>query len=193
MPVNKKNNYTQKEFEKDLNELEKLIKNQKGGNNKEDFDEEDFEEENYEEEDLDDEEDEDEDDYEENEQYGGKAKYEGTYRHFKLVEVDGKKVDYGKSHIKEHQTPINAAKKILLSIALKKGLKANDKLKLPHTVFSIQETTRGSKKHGKISTYSGKYKKYTPEEMKKAQASGQSFKMKPIVKLHHEKQNHKGG
>ena len=29
--------------------------------------------------------------------------------------------------------------------------------------------------------------------MKKAKASGQSFKMKPIVKLYHEKQNHKGG
>jgi hypothetical protein len=112
-------------------------------------------------------------------------------RNFKLVEVNGKKVDYGHTSIKEKRSPLSAARKLLGSVALKQGLTGNDKLKLQKTIFSIQETTRGSKKQGKISTYIGKYKKYTPEEMKKAHAAGQSFHMKPDVALYKGKEQNK--
>ena len=112
-------------------------------------------------------------------------------RNFKLVEVNGKKVDYGHACIKEKRSPLSAARKLLGSVALKQGLTGNDKLKLQKTIFSIQETTRGSKKYGKITTYIGKYRKYTPEEMKKAHAAGQSFHMKPEVALYKEKEQNK--
>ena len=155
--MSKKNSYTQKQFESDLNQLEKLVS--KGG-------------------------------YysgngvgEESHQEGGAKDYDGSYRNFKIVEVNGKAVKYDSgASIKEHQTPLNAAKKLLKSICLQMGLKGNKKLDC-HVTFVIQETTRGSKK--KIyGPYKGKYAKYTPEEAKKATASGISFKMKPVVKLH---------
>lgn len=153
--------YSQKSFEKDLKELEKLI--EKGGNKNQN---------NHNDENQNDQQDGGEDD---------------DYRHFKLVQVNGKSVDYGKANIKMKRSPLSAARKLLGSIALKQGLSGNDKLKLRTTIFSIQETTRGSKKHGKITTYIGKYRKYTPEEMKKAHAAGQSFHMKPEVHLYKEK------
>jgi hypothetical protein len=114
---------------------------------------------------------------------GGAKKYTGTYRNFKIVELNGKPVKFDNSaSIKEHQTPLSAAKKLLKSICLHMGLKGMKKLECKAT-YVIQETTRGSKK--KIyGPYSGKYSKYTEEEAKKATASGISFKMKPVVKLH---------
>ena len=123
------------------------------------------------------------------EMIGGASVNDEKKRNFKLVEVNGEKVDYGHASIKEKRSPLSAARKLLGSVALKQGLTGNDKLKLQKTIFSIQETTRGSKKHGKITTYIGKYKKYTPEEMKKAHAAGQSFHMKPEVALYKPKQN----
>ncbi len=117
------------------------------------------------------------------EQHGGKKDYNGELRHFKIVEVDGKEVKLkGRVNIKDHQTPLNAAKKLLTSYAKEHNLKDNGKTKL-NIVFSIQETNRESK--NKIyGPYSGKYYKYTPAEAAKAKASGISFKFKPIVKLH---------
>lgn len=170
--------YSQKSFEKDLKELEKLIekggmKNKKTNQNNENQNNENQNNENQ------------NNENQNNEQDGGDD--DDKYRHFKLVEVNGKSVDYGKANIKEKRSPLSAARKLLGSIALKQGLSGNDKLKLRTTTFSIQETTRGSKKHGKITTYIGKYRKYTPEEMKKAHAAGQSFHMKPEVHLYKEK------
>jgi hypothetical protein len=121
---------------------------------------------------------------------GGAKNYTGTYRNFKIVELNGKSVKFDNSaSIKEHQTPLSAAKKLLKSICLHMGLKGMKKLECSAT-YVIQETTRGSKK--KIyGPYKGKYSKYSPEEAKKAMASGISFKMKPVVKLN--KSTMKGG
>jgi hypothetical protein len=189
----KKNNkvYTQEEFEADIAELESLINNgnleggantvpmeetgndysgQMGGYEDDENNEED---ENYE--------NNNEEDYDDTKQYGGKSEYKGSYRHFKLDSVNGKPVTFeSKANITENQTPLNAAKKLLRSYCRSKGLKESDRLKLNIT-FTIRETTRG---HSKIfGPYTGKYQKYTAEELKKSKASGITFKMKPIVKL----------
>jgi hypothetical protein len=110
------------------------------------------------------------------------SEYSGTYRNFKIVHLNGKDVnlDYG-ARIKETQTPLNAAKKLLKSICLHMGLKGMKKLQCNAT-FIIKETTQGSKKK-EFGPYKGKYIQYTPAEAKKAKASGISFKMKPSVKL----------
>jgi hypothetical protein len=156
MPSSNKRNYTQQQFERDLSELERMINQQRGGKRRGPNEE---------------------------EQQGGKAKHsEEGQRHFKLVEVNGKKVTYeAGSHIWEHQSPLSAAKKLLKSIAHHQGLRGNNKVKLGTVHFVMQETTRGRKTHGKMSRYTGKYRKYTPEEMKKAKTSGRPFSMKPEV------------
>ena len=113
---------------------------------------------------------------------GGAKDYSGTYRNFKIVQLNGKdvKFDYS-SKIKETQTPLNAAKKLLKSICLHMGLKGMKKLQC-NAKFVIKETTQGSEKK-MFGPYKGSYIKYTPAEAKKAMASGISFKMKPSVKL----------
>jgi hypothetical protein len=115
-------------------------------------------------------------------QSGGKKTHTGELRHFKLVTVDGKEVDLdATANIKEHQTPLSAAKKLLRSYCRAHKLKEANRLKVD-IEFTIRETNRGSK--NKIyGPYSGKYRKYTPAEMKKAQASGITFHMKPEVKI----------
>jgi len=202
MPRNN-NNYSQKQFEDDLQELEQMINSQGGlghkskknlnnylggyDNNNDDNND------NNDNDDNDDNNNDDNDDYE-NDYYhnGGKEKYTGVYRHFRVVEVDGKEVKFGIANITSKQTPLNAAKKLLKSIALYKNLKGLNKLKLGSVKYCIQETTRGSKTHGKIyGPYVGKYQKYSPEEMKKAMASGQKFTMKPVVSK--ASSNQKGG
>jgi len=117
-----------------------------------------------------------------NVQSGGAKEYDGEYRHFKLVTVDGKEVNLDcTANIKDHQTPLSAAKKLLRSYCRAHKLKEANRLKVD-IEFTIRETNRGSKP--KIyGPYSGKYRKYTPAEMKKAQASGITFHMKPEVKL----------
>jgi hypothetical protein len=161
--------YTQKQFEKDLNELELLIK--KGGKEEEEEEE------------------------EEEEMEGGKKEYTGTYRHFKMVEVDGKAVKTdARADIKDHQTPLNAAKKLLTSMVKKEKLSDNAKSKLK-VIFYIQETNRDSK--SKVyGPYVGTYYKYTPSEAAKAKAAGGkvSFKFRPVVKLYKgNKKEQKGG
>ena len=119
----------------------------------------------------------------ENNKTGGvSADYTGKIRHFKVILLDGQEVDIGRVDIKEYQTPLNAAKKLLGSIATHHNLKKLNKLKL-NVVFIIKETTRDSKQ--KIyGPYKGKYIKLTPEEMKKATRAGITFTMRPSVKLH---------
>ena len=126
---------------------------------------------------------------------GGKKEYTGTYRHFKMVEADGKVVKTdARADIKEHQTPLNAAKKLLTSMVKKEKLSDNAKSKLK-VIFYIQETNRESK--SKIyGPYVGTYYKYTPSEAAKAKAAeGKvSFKFKPVVKLYKgNKKEQKGG
>ena len=158
-----KKQYTSANFNKDLEELEQLINSQNKSQKKQRH----------------------------SSQYGGKAVYTGTYRHFRVVELDGKEVKIGMVKIKETQTPLNAARKLLMSIADEKGLKKSERPNLK-AKFVIQETTRGSV-HKMYGPYSGKYVKYTAEEMKKAKTSGGkvSFTMKPVVKLHKQKMHNK--
>jgi len=150
-----KNSYSQKEFEKDLAQLEKLIqKKQKGG---------------------------------------AKKEYTGTYRHFTLHEVNGKEVEIGTADIKDHQTPLNAAKKLLSSYCRHEGIKSNERNKVNIT-FTIRETTRG---HSKIyGPYKGKFIKYDKPLMIKLK-SGKVIKrtVKPDVRLKKNKNNNlqKGG
>jgi len=115
-------------------------------------------------------------------QYGGKK--EGPLRHFKIVMLDKKPVDIGSAEITERQTPLNAAKKLLRSIAVHRNMKGNAKLSL-NAIFVIRETTQGSKKK-EYGPYSGKYRKYSPEEMKAAETAGGKvqFKMTPVVRLY---------
>jgi len=148
-----KSSYSQKEFEKDLAQLEKLIqKNQKGGAIRE---------------------------------------YTGTYRHFTLHNVDGKEVEIGTADIKDHQTPLNAAKKLLSSWCRHEGIKSNERNKVNIT-FTIRETTRG---HSKIyGPYKGKFVKYDKPVMIKLK-NGKVIKktIKPMVSLKKNNTNEQKG
>ena len=212
MPIKNKNSYTSKKFQNDLNELEKMIsKNQHGGNsnnnktnsktttnkktnnnhhggnnNNNDNDNDDN---NNDNDNNDDDSDSDSDSDDDESLSGGvkrakKAPYEGPMRHFKLVEINGKPVNFdSRSSIRQETTkdhkaqpPAMAAKRILRSIAKHNNLKGENKVKL-NIVFSIQETTRNFKSHGKVSTYKGKYIKLTTSEMKKAQKASNKKEM----------------
>jgi surface protein len=112
---------------------------------------------------------------------GAKKEYSGTYRHFTLHEVNGKEVEIGTADIKDYQTPLNAAKKLLSSWYRHQGIKSNERNK--HDIkFCIRETTRG---HSKIyGPYKGKFVKYDKPLMIKLK-SGKVIKRigKPMVKL----------
>ena len=115
-----------------------------------------------------------------NNQKGG-LKSESAIRHFKVSKLNGKDVDFGSAEIKGDRTPLSAAKKLLKSIAHQQGLYKSNKLKLSCT-FEIRETTRG---HAKVyGPYSGKYHKYSANELKEASTKGGKilFSMKPLVK-----------
>ena len=112
---------------------------------------------------------------------GAKKEYTGTYRHFILHEVNGKEVEIGTATIKDHQTPLNAAKKLLSSWCRHQGIKSNERNKVNIT-FTIRETTRG---HSKIyGPYKGKFVKYDKPVMIKLK-NGKVIKrtVKPMVKL----------
>jgi len=112
---------------------------------------------------------------------GAKKEYTGTYRHFTLHEVNGKSVEIGTADIKDHQTPLNAAKKLLSSWCRHEGIKSNERNKVNIT-FTIRETTRG---HSKVyGPYKGKFVKYDKPLMIKLK-SGKVIKRigKPMVKI----------
>ena len=120
---------------------------------------------------------------------GAKKEYTGTYRHFTLHEVNGKEVEIGTADIKDHQTPLNAAKKLLSSYCRHEGIKSNERNKVNIT-FTIRETTRG---HAKIyGPYKGKFVKYDKPLMIKLK-SGKVIKrtVKPMVSLKKNKNNSK--
>jgi hypothetical protein len=86
-----------------------------------------------------------------------KSEYTGTYRHFTMSQVDGKIVTIGTVKIKEYQTPIDAAKKILSCYCRHENIKSNKRNKV-NIKFTIVETTRG---HSKIyGPYKGYFVKY---------------------------------
>ena len=121
--------------------------------------------------------------------YGGKSE-----RHFRVVQLDGKKVEFGGVSITSKASPGSAARKLLTSIAHEKGLKKNKKASMPKVKFCIQEYTQGSSKKV-YGPYVGHFHKYTAAELKKAKtAKGKiKFTMKPVVKLAKGKNNMKGG
>lgn len=105
-------------------------------------------------------------------------------RNFRVIKLNEKKIKIGNVSISSKQAPISAAQKLLNSIAHYKGLVKNKKASMPKVKFCIQEYTQGSLK--KIyGPYIGYYKKYTSNELKKAEtANGKvTFTLKPIVKL----------
>ena len=107
-----------------------------------------------------------------------------TERHFRVVQLDGKKIEIGGVSISSKASPGNAARKLLTSIAHHKGLKKNKKASMHKVKFCIQEYTQGSSKKV-YGPYVGHYHKYTAAELKKAMtADGKvKFTMKPVVKL----------
>ena len=116
-------------------------------------------------------------------------------RHFRVVELEGKKVNIGGVSITDKGSPSDAAKKLLTSLAHEKGLKKMKKLDLGKVHFSIQEYTRGSK--GKIyGPYKGHFREYTAAEKKAAEYSignkkSVSPKMKAVIKLMKKKNDSK--
>lgn len=112
-------------------------------------------------------------------------------RHFRVVELNGKKVNIGGVSITSSGGPSSAARKLLTSIAHEKGLKGMKKLDLGTVHFKIQEYTRGSKQKV-YGPYTGSYRKKTPAEIKKSAIAGGKvlLKLTPEIKLS-KKSNHK--
>jgi hypothetical protein len=122
---------------------------------------------------------------------GAKKEYIGSYRHFTLHEINGKKVDIGTAEIKDYQTPLSAAKKLLSSYCRHEGIKSNERNKV-NVSFTIRETTRG---HSKVyGPYKGKFVKYDKPLMIKLK-SGKVIKrtVKPMVHLNKMKSNEQKG
>lgn len=110
-----------------------------------------------------------------------KSEYNGTYRHFTMSEVDGKIVNIGTVKIKEHQTPIDAAKKILSCYCRHENIKSNRRNKV-NIKFTIVETTRGhSKIYGPYKGYFVKYDKPVIIKLKNGKVIKKT--LKPVVKL----------
>ena len=144
---------------------------------------------------------------------GGAEKKTEPARHFKIVELNGKEVDFGSATVPYltrktskypggkpiTDAPSRAAKKLLGSIAKHKGLEKKDKLKL-HATYVIKETTREKKDKKMHGPYVGKYKELTNAEKKTAvrktkNGKLQEYTMKANVHLkkekEHEKEHHK--
>lgn len=130
---------------------------------------------------------------------GGFDKDESNKRTFKVIELNGKVVDFGNFTIKKKTSsgnpgpgPIIAARKALQSIS--KYLKIN-KLKL-NVNFMIQEITRGKTQYKIYGPYNGYYRKYSAKELKDKKIKTKEGKYivleyEPIVKL--QKINNKKG
>lgn len=105
-------------------------------------------------------------------------------RHFRVIELENKKVSIGEVTISNKASPGDAAKKLLKSIAYEMGLKGNKKISMGQVKYTIQEFTRDSKNRV-FGPYIGYYHKYTEEELKKSIISDGKIKytMKAIVKL----------
>ena len=155
-----KSSFSKKDFEKELKELENLMK---GGYEDKDM--------------LDDDGSVQPDDMGDDMQGGADDKR----RHFRVVRLNGKDVNIGDVTIKMHQNPVAAARKLLRSICKFEGLKKLNKLKC-HAVFYIYESGRGSR--NKIyGPYKGSYVKLDGKD-KKVSKDGKviTYTMKANVK-----------
>jgi len=90
-------------------------------------------------------------------------------RTFKVVELNGKLVDFGRFTLKKKTSsgkpgpgPSAAAKKALSAIA--KHLKV--KKEKVNVTFMIQEITRGKDQYKIYGPYKGSYRKFSPKEIK---------------------------
>jgi hypothetical protein len=136
-----------------------------------------------------------------NNKYGGSKKDESNIRTFKVVELNGKVVDFGNFTIKKKTSggnpgpgPLTAARKALQSIA--KHLKVN-KSKL-NASFMIQEITRGKTQYKIYGPYKGSYRKYSAKELKDKKIETKDGKTiileyEPLVKLEKSKGKSGGG
>ena len=91
-------------------------------------------------------------------------------RHFRVVELDGKKVSIGNVSITNKGSPSDAARKLLTSIAHEKGLKKMKKLDLGKVKFKIYQYSRNFK-NKTYGPYEGFFHKYTAAELKKAKTA----------------------
>lgn len=160
--------YTNNTFQKDLQKLEEIMNSNNKKYNKE------------------------------KEQNGGNDddEMDEDKRYFKIVELDGQVVNFGRLSIrkltkpgrgnpggKPGPGPLAAAKKALRSISEHLGMSDDKKLKV-HVQFMIKEITRSSDSKKIYGPYEGYYKKYTEQEMKeKKKLTGRDYKMEPVVKL----------
>ena len=165
--------YTNNSFQKDLQKLEEIM-----SKNKTHFS------------------DESDSESESKEQYGGDDEMDEDKRYFKIVELDGQTVNFGRLSIrkitkpgrgnpggKPGPGPLAAAKKALRSISEHLGMSDDKKLKV-NVQFMIKEITRSSDSKKIYGPYQGYYKKYTEQEMKeKKKKTGRDYKMEPVVKL----------
>ena len=71
------------------------------------------------------------------EMVGGKKNNHKEERHFRVCELDGKKVSIGGVTLKHGQSPLNAAMKLLTSIAHEKGLEKMNQI----TVRRVKSST----------------------------------------------------
>ena len=136
-----------------------------------------------------------------NNKYGSSKKDESNIRTFKVVELNGKVVDFGNFTIKKKTSggnpgpgPLTAARKALQSIA--KHLKVN-KSKL-NASFMIQEITRGKTQYKIYGPYKGSYRKYSAKELKDKKIETKDGKTiileyEPLVKLEKSKGKSGGG
>lgn len=118
-----------------------------------------------------------------------KRTVKSAIRHFKVIEVNGKKVDdIGRVEIKKSGTPLSAARKLFRSICKTKFHLKGEKKAGCKCTFVIQETTQGSAH--KQSSYKAHYLKLSPSERAKSvryvkihgKRTKIEFKMKPVVK-----------
>lgn len=165
--------YSNNAFQKDLQKLEEIMNNNKKYNKSNIVDD------------------------DEHEQYGGDdGEMDDDKRYFKIVELDGQVVNFGRLSIrkltkpgrgnpggKPGPGPLAAAKKALRSISEHLGMSDDKKLKV-HVQFMIKEITRSSDSKKIYGPYQGYYKKYTEQEIKdKKKITGRDYKMEPVVKL----------
>ena len=143
-----------------------------------------------------------------NSHYGGGEEddMDETKRYFKIVELNGQPVDFGRLGVrkitkamhgnpggKPGPGPLGAARKALTSITEHLGM--TDKPFKVNVEFMIKETTRGSK--GKVfGPYKGYFREYTAAEKKAAfvktpSGKKQGFTKEAIVKLIKKKNNKK--
>jgi hypothetical protein len=178
MPRRNSENYSEKQFQKDLDELSRLIDDQNGGrrrrrdNRNDDSEEEQDGGRRRRRNDSEEEQDggrrrrrNDNDDSDDEDQNGG-GKHEKEHRTFTLIEVDGKDVKpRGVYRIKSSESPLKAAERAYSKLFQKEKGK-----KMSHE-FKIRETSRYAGDKKVYGPYAGKTKKLDKPKMIKRGSS----------------------